>query len=167
MAKEDKTNRSCLGVLSKIPVVSQNLDPPKKLPIKFFNVKWFKEQTEMHRRAIHDWNSVAFLENPEESLEGQVHPDEKLSDKGFNKKFREAILKAYLIPVQNENSEEDSEIENEGGSVDLEAPSSNQNEEDDYFYAPGEYAYDEDEVDDENESKSEGSDFMMDEVEDV
>ncbi|MBW0514309.1 hypothetical protein O181_054024 [Austropuccinia psidii MF-1] len=126
-----------------------------------------KAQTEMRRRTIPDWNSVAFLVNPEESLEGQVHPDEKLSDKGFNKKFREAILKAYPIPVQNDHSEEDLEIENEGGSIDLEAPSVNQDEEDTYFYAPGEYAYDEDEVEKENESNSEGSDYMMDEVEDV
>ncbi|MBW0564561.1 hypothetical protein O181_104276, partial [Austropuccinia psidii MF-1] len=162
MAKEDKTNRSRLRVLPKVPVVSQNSDPPKQLPIDFYNVKLFKAQTEMRRRTIPDWNSVAFLENPEESLEGQVHPDEKLSDKGFNKKFREAILKAYPMPVQNDHSEEDSEIENEGGSIDLEAPSVNKDEEDNYFYAPGEYAYDE-----ENESNSEGSDYMMDEVEDV
>ncbi|MBW0555638.1 hypothetical protein O181_095353 [Austropuccinia psidii MF-1] len=107
MAKEDKTNCSCLRVLPKVPVVSQNSDPPKQLPIDLYNVKWFKAQTEMHRRTIPDCNSVAVLENPEEYLEGQVHPYEKLSDKGLNKKFREAILKEYPLPAQNDHSEED------------------------------------------------------------
>ncbi|MBW0517775.1 hypothetical protein O181_057490 [Austropuccinia psidii MF-1] len=99
-----------LGGLPKVPVVSQNSNPPKQLPIEFYHVKCFKAQTEMCRRTIPNWSSAVILENPEESSEAQVHPDKKLSNKRLNKKFYEANLKQCPIPVQNDHFEEDSEI---------------------------------------------------------
>ncbi|MBW0577116.1 hypothetical protein O181_116831 [Austropuccinia psidii MF-1] len=150
MVKADKSSRKRMRVLPKVPIASKNADPPKGLPIDFYNLKWFKLQNAMHKRTIPDWRSVAFLPNPEESLEVNPHPDQKLSDKLFNKKFHEATVQSYPIPDE-EHSEDNLDGKDEESSINLEAPSANKDEEDD-CYAPGEYAYEDDEATEEEEN---------------
>ncbi|MBW0522689.1 hypothetical protein O181_062404 [Austropuccinia psidii MF-1] len=141
MVKADTSSHKCVRVLPKVPIASKNVNPPKGLPIDFYSLKWFKLQNTMHKRTIPDWRSVAFLPNPEESLEVKTHPDERLSDKLLNKKFHEAAVQLYPIPDE-EHSEDNLDGKDEESSIDLEAPSTNEDD----CYALGEYAYEDDEA---------------------
>ncbi|MBW0526523.1 hypothetical protein O181_066238 [Austropuccinia psidii MF-1] len=93
-----------------------------------------------------DVHSVAFLPNPEESLMPKHHPNEQLSDKKFNKKYQEMVIKAYELAPEESSSLEEEEDNDENESIDLEAPSVCEgNEESEGLYEPGEYAYEDDE----------------------
>ncbi|MBW0535090.1 hypothetical protein O181_074805 [Austropuccinia psidii MF-1] len=109
------------------------------------------------KRTIPDWKSVAFLQDPKESLEVIPHLNEKLPDKQFNKQFLKIVVRSYPLPV-----EEGSEGDSEGTSIDLEAPSANEDEDD--CYTPGEYTYEDEVTDQDDESPGEES---YDEMEDV
>ncbi|MBW0482245.1 hypothetical protein O181_021960 [Austropuccinia psidii MF-1] len=131
-------------VLPKIPIQSENCKPPKGLPADFYSLKWLKGLTNMEKRMTVDIKNVALLPNPKESLNPKKHPDESLSDKVFNKKYRDKVTKSYFIEEESVNEE----VEDGDESIDLEAPSPDQSEaEDGWYYEPGEYSYEDDEED--------------------
>ncbi|MBW0510554.1 hypothetical protein O181_050269 [Austropuccinia psidii MF-1] len=144
--------RMRVRVLLKTPIQSENCKPPKGLPADFYSLKWFKGLTNMEKRMTVDINNVAFLPNPEEALNPKKHPDESLSDKAFNKKYRDEVSKSYVI----EEESVDKEVEDGEESIDLEGPSPDHSEaEDGWYYEPGEYSYDDDEEDEEDEEEME------------
>ncbi|MBW0555685.1 hypothetical protein O181_095400 [Austropuccinia psidii MF-1] len=94
------------------------------------------------KKTIADSGSVAFLPNPEDSLQGKRHPDEKISDKCFNKKYCETVIGEYDLPGRKEDSEDDRDSDDiQDGSIDLEETSENEEDEDDGLLEPGEYSY--------------------------
>ncbi|MBW0512290.1 hypothetical protein O181_052005 [Austropuccinia psidii MF-1] len=140
------SSRMRVPVLPKIPIQSENCKPPKGLPADFYSLKWFKGLTNMEKRMTVDIKNVAFLLNTEESLNPKKHPDESLSDKVFNKKYRDEVTKSYVIEEESVNEE----VEDGNETIDLEAPSPDQSEaEDGWYYEPGEYSYEDDEEDEE------------------
>ncbi|MBW0528210.1 hypothetical protein O181_067925 [Austropuccinia psidii MF-1] len=84
-------------VLPKKPIQSENCKPLKGLPADFDSLKWFKGLTNMEKIMTVDIKNVAFLLNPEEASNPKKHPDESLSDKAFNKKYRDEVTKPYVI----------------------------------------------------------------------
>ncbi|MBW0529873.1 hypothetical protein O181_069588 [Austropuccinia psidii MF-1] len=146
-------SRLCTRVLSKEPILSTFTTPPTQMPIDFYHIKWFNSLSEVKKRVIVDVHSVAFLPNPEESLQAKRHADEKCLDRALNKIHYEAAVEPY--DLQDEvDVVEDEEDRNgsEAGSIDWEYPSENEgSESDDGLYAPGEYHYEDDDY-----SKNEG-----------
>ncbi|MBW0537583.1 hypothetical protein O181_077298 [Austropuccinia psidii MF-1] len=75
----------------------------------------------------------------------QRHPDEKLSDKQFNEKYRGPIKKLFEISDEGESPDEDEDNDGDNDSIDLEATSEGEdNEEEPEFYGPGEYSHEDD-----------------------
>ncbi|MBW0460606.1 hypothetical protein O181_000321 [Austropuccinia psidii MF-1] len=138
-------------VLPRVPIVSKNTIPPKGLPMDFYNLKWYKTLSPIEKRMYIDRTNVAFLPDAAQSLEAKRHPDEKCSDKQFNDKCKEDVLKLYEVS----EDEEDEEGEDGGESIDLEAESSNEDEE---FYGPGEYEYEDNEFSPFEENEEDGED---------
>ncbi|MBW0536193.1 hypothetical protein O181_075908 [Austropuccinia psidii MF-1] len=131
----------------KITIMSTNVAPPKGLPIDFYNPKWFNKLSMLEKHRIADSDNVAFLPDPQDLLQAKRNPDEKLSDKQFNKKYRELVIGAYDLSETEEDAEEDKDSENSpDGSIDLEEPSENEEEESDGLFEPGEYNYEDEDV---------------------
>ncbi|MBW0535607.1 hypothetical protein O181_075322, partial [Austropuccinia psidii MF-1] len=141
---EGSITRKRTRCLPKIPIESTIVKPPKGLPIDFYSIKWFKKLEHSQKEAMADCNNVAFLLTPEECLKPKRHPDEKISDKNFSKKYRDIVVEPYEL--QEFESDESAKEESKGESIDLEGPSPDcSEEEDDGLYAPGEYSYEDDE----------------------
>ncbi|MBW0523890.1 hypothetical protein O181_063605 [Austropuccinia psidii MF-1] len=156
--KSQTTSHMRTRLLPKIPVQSAHKVAPRGLPLDFYHIKWFKGRNPMEKRTIPDLKSVAFLPNPEEALNVQNHPDEKLSNKAFNKKYWEESSKPYALQDESESEDDEESSGEDGESIDLEAPSENESGgEEEELYAPGEYAYEDDEFSpEEGESGSVG-----------
>ncbi|MBW0534012.1 hypothetical protein O181_073727 [Austropuccinia psidii MF-1] len=144
-------------VLPKEPVASSFTAPPIQLPIDFYNIKWFKHLSQLEKKKIVNMSSVAFLPDPEDSLKAKRHPDEKCSDRAFNKKYYDEVVGPYELQEDEESvDEEEDRNRSDDGSINLEAPSEGEESEaDDGLYAPGEYNYEDDEFSEEGESGAE------------
>ncbi|MBW0559589.1 hypothetical protein O181_099304 [Austropuccinia psidii MF-1] len=92
-------------VLPKTPIQSEILKPPKGLPADFYSLKWFKGCTNMEKRMTVDIKNVAFLPNPEEAQNPKKQLDGSISDKAFNKKYRDEVTKSYFIEDKSANEE--------------------------------------------------------------
>ncbi|MBW0464127.1 hypothetical protein O181_003842 [Austropuccinia psidii MF-1] len=77
----------CVRVQPRVPINSTNAELPRGLPIDFYSPKWFKDLSCIEQRSIVDSGSLAFLPNVKDSVQPKAHPNEKLSDKQFNKKY--------------------------------------------------------------------------------
>ncbi|MBW0496427.1 hypothetical protein O181_036142 [Austropuccinia psidii MF-1] len=113
------TSQMRVCVLLKTLIQSENCKPPKGLPADFYSLKWFKGLMNMEKRMKVDIKNVAFLPNPEEALNPKKNPDESLSDKAFNKKYRDEVSKSYVIEEESVGKE----VEDGEESIDLEGPS--------------------------------------------
>ncbi|MBW0512447.1 hypothetical protein O181_052162 [Austropuccinia psidii MF-1] len=119
--------------------MSTNVAPPKGLPIDFYNPKWFNNLSTLEKHRISDSDNVAFLPDPQDLLQAKRHPDEKLSDKQFNKKYHELVIGTYDLSETEEDAEEDKDSDNSpDGSIDLEETSDNEEEESHGLFEPGE-----------------------------
>ncbi|MBW0474466.1 hypothetical protein O181_014181 [Austropuccinia psidii MF-1] len=79
---------------------------PEGLPIDFYDPNWFNNRTEGQKRIIADSNSIAFLPDATKSLLGKQHQDERLSNKWFNQKYWEQVIKDYNISHEIVNDDE-------------------------------------------------------------
>ncbi|MBW0517349.1 hypothetical protein O181_057064, partial [Austropuccinia psidii MF-1] len=147
-------------LLPRVPIVSKNTIPPKGLPMDFYNLKWYKTLNPIEKRMYIDCTNVAFLPDAAQSLEGKRHPNENCSDKQFNEKYKEDVLKLYEVSEDEESvDEEDEEGEDGGESIDLEAESPNEDEDgEEEFYGPGEYEYVDNEFSPFEENEEDGED---------
>ncbi|MBW0464803.1 hypothetical protein O181_004518 [Austropuccinia psidii MF-1] len=111
------------------------LDHQKACPLIFYNIKWFKTLDHVQKQQMADSYCVAFFLTPEDCLKPKRHPDEKISDKLFSKKYCDIVVEPYeLQEFEEEESGED--------SIDLGAASPDHSEsESDGLYAPGEYSF--------------------------
>ncbi|MBW0534713.1 hypothetical protein O181_074428 [Austropuccinia psidii MF-1] len=126
----------------KISIKSTNITPPKGLQIDLYNPKWFNTLSTLEKQTIADSGNVAFLPNPEDSLQGKGHPNEKISDKCFNKKHCETVIGEYDLQESKEDSEDDRDSDDiQDGSIHLEETSENEDDEDNGLLEPGEYSY--------------------------
>ncbi|MBW0463479.1 hypothetical protein O181_003194 [Austropuccinia psidii MF-1] len=90
-----------------------------------------------------DCNNVSLLLTPEECLKHKRHPDEKIYDKNFSKKYRDIVVEPYNL--KDFESDESAEEEREGKIIYCEGPSPDCSEvEDDELYTPGESSYEDD-----------------------
>ncbi|MBW0504155.1 hypothetical protein O181_043870 [Austropuccinia psidii MF-1] len=151
-------------VLPRAPIMSKNVVPPKGLPMDFYNLKWYKSLSHYEKRIFPDRKNIAFLPNAGDCMQAQRHPDEKLTDKQFNEKYRGPIEKVFEISDEGEDTDEDEDNDGDNESIDLEATSEGEdNEEEPEFYGPGEYSYEDDDFspeegeESEEESEEEGS----------
>ncbi|KAG0149329.1 hypothetical protein CROQUDRAFT_89135 [Cronartium quercuum f. sp. fusiforme G11] len=171
-----KKSRKRTCRLPKEKVISHIQKPPKDLPLDFYNCKWLLNLPINQHRSIPDVNNVAFIPDPSRSFLPSRHPDhnpnEKLSDKNFNRKFLDEVMTKYGFAEQEENFEEEEDENDEGmvgvdGSIDLEATSPEDFEDDLYGVREWGNAYnledDEDWGGDDGNWKSNGSDSAEDE----
>lgn len=100
--------------------------PPMGLPVDFYDKDWFNNTLSVTQRdRIADVDNMMFLPEPELSLLGKAHPDERLSDKRFTEKYWSKLAKDYNMDckIEREDSEdEDSDDDDssfKGSSVDL------------------------------------------------
>ncbi|KAG0149943.1 hypothetical protein CROQUDRAFT_8051, partial [Cronartium quercuum f. sp. fusiforme G11] len=84
--------------------------PPKGLPINFYEPDWFNHVLSASQKSeIADCDNVMFLPNVEQSLLGKAHPDKKLSDKKFSKKYWDEGSKVYDMDHKIEVEEDEDE----------------------------------------------------------
>ncbi|KNZ56972.1 hypothetical protein VP01_2275g1, partial [Puccinia sorghi] len=150
------------GFPKKEPVMFTFKTPPKGLPIDFYCPKWYHDLVPAQKQSIPNRNALAFLPNAKESLlpRPERHPDKKLADSTFIRKYWEVLAKPYgLLGAKSSSDEEEEDHEDEsnkeGEVIDLTKPSP-KNSDDDY-YDEGEAGdlddddYDKDFVNDEEE----------------
>ncbi|PLW38249.1 hypothetical protein PCANC_14910 [Puccinia coronata f. sp. avenae] len=95
---------------------------PKGMPLDFYNVKWFNNKLPAQRQNLANLNTVAFLENPLNSLwfKGAL---EKVGNQRFTKKRWDSASKDYnldfLVEAEVETESNEDEDSNYGGSIDL------------------------------------------------
>ncbi|MBW0460867.1 hypothetical protein O181_000582 [Austropuccinia psidii MF-1] len=143
-------------VQPRVPINSTNAAPPRGLPIDFYSPKCLKGLSRIEQRSIVHSGGVAFLPNAKDSVQPKPHPDEKLSNKQFNKKYHEEVLTEYDIQESEEShSDRDGDEEN---SIDLEEESAGEDEDSDGLLEPGEYNYEDEEFDESEEEGEVGKD---------
>lgn len=146
------------------PVMSSCKIAPKGLPIDFYHPKWFHDLIPAHQHTIPDRKALAFLPDAKKSLlpKAERHPDEKLADSTFTRKYWEILAEPYGL-VDGDLSEDESEVEHreeeegddEGEGIDLTQPSPDASDEE--YLAEGDAGdlYDDDDFveDDSNEGE--------------
>ncbi|MBW0575620.1 hypothetical protein O181_115335 [Austropuccinia psidii MF-1] len=111
------------------PNVSTNSQPPKGLPIDFYDPTWFNNCPVGKKTILADAFKVAFLPNASQSIRGVQHPDERLSDRNFTEKYWEINTEKYDLSHEIAREDEDSESDyNEAESIE-ESDQSNSNSE--------------------------------------
>ncbi|KAA1079345.1 hypothetical protein PGT21_008685 [Puccinia graminis f. sp. tritici] len=99
--------------LPKTPVPSKYTVAPKGLPIDFYDPQWYQQLSEVQQKTIPNTQMVAFLPNASESLQPkkQRHPDEKLKDSSFNRKYWDMLVGPYGLLGGDSDGSSDSEPE--------------------------------------------------------
>ncbi|MBW0494307.1 hypothetical protein O181_034022 [Austropuccinia psidii MF-1] len=72
-------------------------------------------------------------------VQPKPHPNEKLSNKQFNKKYHEEVLTEYNIQESEESNSD--RVGNEKDSIDLEEESAGEDGDSDGLLEPAEYSY--------------------------
>ncbi|KNZ62463.1 hypothetical protein VP01_1267g4 [Puccinia sorghi] len=126
---------------------------PKGLPIDFYSPKWFLGLVYSQQQSIRDMTHIGLLPNAKQSLlpKPHTHPDEKLADSTFTKKYWEVVAEPYgLLDLDSSDNEADGSVQHnqsdeEGEGIDLTQPSDGSESDD--FYKEGEEGdlYDEEE----------------------
>ncbi|KNZ57825.1 hypothetical protein VP01_2063g8 [Puccinia sorghi] len=116
--------------LPKKPEMSNFKLAPKGLPIDFYSPKWYHKLLPVQQQSIPNRNALAFLPNAKESLlpKAERHPDEKLADSTFTKKYWEVLAEPYGLvgpgsSAEEESASEDGDSDEEGEGIDLTQPS--------------------------------------------
>ncbi|KNZ52067.1 hypothetical protein VP01_3704g1 [Puccinia sorghi] len=79
-------------------LVSDQLEkkqPPKGLPLDFYDPDWFKNLLPQQRIDVADTHQVSLLPNATHLLQGKQVPSEKLTKKQFNAKFFDQLSAPY------------------------------------------------------------------------
>ncbi|PLW46368.1 hypothetical protein PCASD_05466 [Puccinia coronata f. sp. avenae] len=102
--------------LPKIPLMSSCTLAPSNLPIDFYDPTWYQSLTPAQQQKILDTQSVAFLPDAGQSLmpKSQRHPDEKLSDSSFTRKYWGILVEPYGLLEEESLDDSESEEETEG-----------------------------------------------------
>ncbi|PLW44073.1 hypothetical protein PCASD_04851 [Puccinia coronata f. sp. avenae] len=100
--------------LPKQPVLSSYTTAPTKLPIDFYDPKWYQNLTPAQQQTIPNIKVVAFLPDASESLKPKHlrHPDEKLTTSSFTRKYWDILVEPYGL-LEAESSACDNESDNE------------------------------------------------------
>ncbi|MBW0475916.1 hypothetical protein O181_015631 [Austropuccinia psidii MF-1] len=136
-----KKNRRRVRRLPKVPVESTYKAAPKGLPIDFYDPTWYHQLSLSQQSAIPNRTSLAFLPNANESLlpKSMRHPDEKLADSSFTRKYWEVSTEPYGLVGAESSSEESTDekglSEDEAEGIDL--THSTASESDDEYLAEG------------------------------
>jgi hypothetical protein len=104
--------------LPKTPILSNYKTAPTKLPIEFYNPKWFLNLTDAQQQSIPSTKAVAFLPNVSKSLKPKKHshPEEKLTNTSFICKYWDILAKPYGLLEESSNTKsEDGEAAGQGG----------------------------------------------------
>lgn len=139
----------------KKPELSTYKLAPKCLPIDFYNPKWFHGLVHSQQHSIPDRTRIGFLPNANESLlpKPETHPDEKLADSTFTKKYWEIAVEPYGLLENNspddeaDGSDQPDGSNDEGEGIDLTQPSPDASDSDSNYYQEGEGGDLEDEAD--------------------
>ncbi|MBW0539064.1 hypothetical protein O181_078779 [Austropuccinia psidii MF-1] len=104
-----KQSRRKIQIEADPPEVPPYSQPPKGLPIDFYNSKWFNDFPIGEKTVLADSFKVAFLPNASRYIHGIQHPDKRLSDRKFTKKYWEKCAASY--DLSHKISKEDDEPE--------------------------------------------------------
>ncbi|MBW0492139.1 hypothetical protein O181_031854 [Austropuccinia psidii MF-1] len=101
--------------LPRNPVESEYKVAPRGLPINFYCPKWFKTLSHSQQHTIPNRNKLVFLPNAKDSLlpKGEQHPDEKLADSTFTRKYWEALAEPYGLVEESSSEESEPEPEDQ------------------------------------------------------
>ena len=124
--------------------MSSYMTAPRKLPIDFYDPRWYKELSPALQETIPNTENVAFLPNSSESLlpKDQRHPNESASDKTFTLLYYEMLAEPYGLVGSPTSEDKDSgenqkeEDESKGKGIYLDGPSPDASE-DKGFYEEG------------------------------
>lgn len=151
----------------KTPVISKFMAAPKGLPIDFYDCKWYQNLFPSQQQSILNRTSLAFLPDARQSLlpKPQRHPDEKLADSTFTKKYWEAVVEPYgqldgdALDDEGSEAGQEGDKYKEGEGIDLTGPIPDASSGDKY-YEEGDagHLYENDEDDDTNEEDEEETD---------
>lgn len=158
-------SQSRVRLLPKAPVESRFKTAPKGLPIDFYSPQWFKELPPALQNTIPNTQALAFLPDASKSLfpKDKKHPNEKLADSTFTKKYWEFQEEPYGLLHESSDEEEPENkrggtiTDEEGEGIDLTQPSPDASD-DDGFFAEGDAGdlYEEEEGSSGNESEEDG-----------
>ncbi|PLW50635.1 hypothetical protein PCASD_00670 [Puccinia coronata f. sp. avenae] len=117
-SKQDPSSKRKRRVrkLPKIPLMSSCTLAPSNLPIDFYDPTWYQSLTPAQQQKIPDTQSIAFLPDAGQSLmpKNQRHPDEKLSDLSFTRKYWDILVEPYGLLEEESSDDSESEEETEG-----------------------------------------------------
>ncbi|MBW0497867.1 hypothetical protein O181_037582 [Austropuccinia psidii MF-1] len=107
-----KKSRRRVRRLPKTPIKSTYKAAPKGLPIDYYDPGWYHQLTPAQQNTIPNRGALAFLQNANDSLlpKKERHPDERLADSSFTRKYWEVLAEPYGL-VGGESSSEDVEEE--------------------------------------------------------
>ncbi|KAH9471667.1 hypothetical protein Pst134EA_005548 [Puccinia striiformis f. sp. tritici] len=99
--------------LPRQPVISTFTTAPKGVAIDFYDPTWYHNLVPAQQKTIPNSQAVAFLPDASQSLQPkkQRHPDEKLTDSSFTRKYWDILVEPYGL--LGEDSSDDSESEEE------------------------------------------------------
>ncbi|KNZ49670.1 hypothetical protein VP01_4866g1 [Puccinia sorghi] len=129
----------CLDDLMKMAAKNDPLANQSRrcaLPIKFYLPTWYRRLPAYQKHSIPDRTSLAFLPDAKQSLlqKPETHPDKKLKDSSFTRKYREVLSEPYGLAggdsSKSEASKEEDGSDEEG--INLSQPSPDTSE-DEYF----------------------------------
>ncbi|MBW0546022.1 hypothetical protein O181_085737 [Austropuccinia psidii MF-1] len=101
----------------KFAQISEFKTSPQELPINFYNERWLNQLPPVELFSAADTSQVAFIPENQALTNGTPHPDERLQDSAFTKKYWETITTEYDLSHQIEDSDSSSDEEDE--SIDL------------------------------------------------
>jgi hypothetical protein len=89
---------------------------PKGLPIDFYDPSWYHKLVPAQQKTIPNTQVVAFLPDASQSLlpKKQRHPDEKLTDSSFTRKYWDILVEQYGLLGDDSSDESDDEEEAQG-----------------------------------------------------
>ncbi|MBW0471432.1 hypothetical protein O181_011147 [Austropuccinia psidii MF-1] len=100
----------------KAPQISEFKTSPLDLPIDFYNAQWFNGLPPVECLSVSDTSQVAFIPVIQAPTNGTPHPDERLRDSAFTKKYWETLTTDYdlshkIDDADSSNNEEDQSID--------------------------------------------------------
>ncbi|MBW0557276.1 hypothetical protein O181_096991 [Austropuccinia psidii MF-1] len=105
---EQKRSRGRNRIVMDSPSISIHSQPPKGLPIDFYNPSWFNNCPPGQKTTVADSLNIAFLPDVSQSICGIQNPDKRLNDQNFTEKEDED-LESDDSAIIDDNSESDDE----------------------------------------------------------
>ncbi|MBW0484217.1 hypothetical protein O181_023932 [Austropuccinia psidii MF-1] len=125
MEKKQSKRRNQIKVDS--PSTSRYSQPPKGLPIDFYDPAWFNTRPYGKKTVLaHEFN-VAFLPDASQCIHGIQHQEERLSNRSFTEKYLEQCTFSYSLSHEIAKHNEDSDSNNNEAQISNEISESNDN----------------------------------------